>query len=73
MAVDCEMVGIENNNDALARASIVNYNGHIIYDKYVRPNGRITDFRTWVSGITPAQLKESNGAITFEQAKKESH
>lgn len=73
VAVDCEMVGVENNNDALARVSIVNYNGHVLYDKYVRPSSYITDFRTWVSGITPAQLKESNGAITFEQAKKESH
>ena len=73
VAVDCEMVGVENFSDALARVSIVNYNGHVLYDKYVRPNGRITDFRTWVSGITPAHVKESNGAISFEQAKKESH
>ena len=73
VALDCEMVGVENNNDALARVSIVNYNGHVLYDKYVRPDGRITDFRTWVSGITPAQLKESNGSISFELAKTESH
>ena len=53
--------------------SIVNYNGHVLYDKYVRPAGRITDFRTWVSGITPAHLKESNGAISFSEAKKNSH
>ena len=55
VALDCEMVGVEpNNTDALARVSIVNYNGHVLYDKYVRPSGYITDFRTWVSGITPA-------------------
>ena len=45
----------------------------MLYDKYVRPSGRITDFRTWVSGITPAHLKECNGAISFAEAKKTSH
>lgn len=73
VALDCEMVGVENNKDALARVSIVNYNGHVLYDKYVRPSSYITDYRTWVSGITPAQLQISNGAITFEKAKLESH
>jgi RNA exonuclease 4 len=53
--------------------SIVNYNGHVLMDKYVRPDGHITDFRTWVSGIQPYMLKESNGAISFEQAKQEAH
>ena len=51
--------------DALARVSIVNYNGHTIYDKFVRPIDRVTDYRTWVSGVTPHNLKEENGAITF--------
>ena len=39
----------------------------------MRPNGRVTDFRTWVSGITPHHLKPQNGAIEFEQARRESH
>ena len=65
------MVGTQGNTDSLARVSIVNYNGHTIYDKYVRPEGRVTDFRTWVSGVTPQNLKPENGAITFSQAKEE--
>lgn len=73
VALDCEMVGVEINQDALARVSIVNYNGHVLMDKYVRPIKRVTDFRTWVSGVQPYHLKEENGAITFEQAKEESH
>jgi RNA exonuclease 4 len=51
----------------------VNYNGVVLYDKYVRPEGRVTDFRTWVSGVTPHHLKETNGAISFETAKKETY
>ena len=65
VAIDCEMVGVNKTEDSLARVSIVNYNGHILYDKYVRPEGTVTDYRTWVSGITYHMLKESNGAISF--------
>jgi RNA exonuclease 4 len=53
VSVDCEMVGVNKTQDALARVSIVNYNGHVLYDKYVRPEDSVTDYRTWVSGITP--------------------
>ena len=60
------MVGTEGRSEALARVSIVNYNGAIVYDKYVRPEARVTDYRTWVSGITPAMLRPENGAITFK-------
>jgi len=63
VGIDCEMVGTEGNRSSLARASIVNYNGIVIYDKYVRPNDRITDYRTWVSGIYANDLKVENGAI----------
>ena len=73
VAVDCEMVGVDGNQDALARVSIVNYNGHVIMDKYVIPDKRITDFRSWVSGVYPYHLKIENGAITFKEAKKMSH
>ena len=59
------MVGVEGNGEALARVSVVNYHGHVLYDKYVRPEGKVTDFRTWVSGITPANIKYENGAVPF--------
>ena len=48
------------------RVSIVNYHGHVLMDKFVRPKHRIVDFRTWVSGITPSNLKVENGAISYE-------
>lgn len=73
LALDCEMVQTQSSSDSLARVSIVNYNGHTVYDKYVRPESRVIDYRTWVSGVTPQNLKEENGAIPLKQALKEVH
>jgi DNA polymerase III epsilon subunit-like protein len=71
VAIDCEMVQTEGNRNALARASIVNYNGHVVYDKYIKPSARVTDYRTWVSGIQPHMLKTENGAVPEQEARKE--
>lgn len=65
VSIDCEMVEVDKFSDGLARVSIVNYNGHILYDVYVRPEGKITNYRTWVSGISPANM---HGAIPYKQA-----
>lgn len=68
VAMDCEFVGVGPNgrDSALARVTIVNFYGHVIMDEYVRPMRHVTDWRTWVSGITSWHLKF---AITFEEAK----
>ena len=66
IAVDCEMVGVgpdPDNDSALARVSVVNYHGHQLYDSFVLPKEAITDYRTFVSGITPEVLRS---ARTFE-------
>lgn len=66
LAIDCEMVGVgptPDTDSALARVSIVNYHGHQLYDSFVQPKEPVTDYRTFVSGITP-QLLQS--ARTFE-------
>jgi hypothetical protein len=52
LSIDCEMVDTEEG-DAIARTSIVNYNGKVVYDKFARSENRITDFRTVASGVTP--------------------
>ena len=51
--MDCEMVGvgIDGSDSILARVSIVNVHGKCVYDKYVRPTEKVTDYRTEVSGI----------------------
>ena len=71
LALDCEMVGTNGppvssrERSTLARISITNYNGHVIYDSYVKPTigHEITDYRTWISGIQPHHLYD---APTFE-------
>lgn len=71
IAMDCEMVGVGPNPDresALARISIVNYNGDQLYDSFVLPKEAVTDYRTHVSGITPQLLRS---ARTLELVQKD--
>ncbi|KAJ3188874.1 3'-5' exonuclease [Gaertneriomyces sp. JEL0708] len=59
LAMDCEMVGVGPNGElsALARVSLVNFHGHTVLDEFVLPLEEVTDYRTFVSGITPELLK----------------
>ncbi|XP_043117920.1 interferon-stimulated 20 kDa exonuclease-like 2 [Puntigrus tetrazona] len=70
VALDCEMVGTgpKGFRNELARCSIVNYEGDVIYDKYIKPINPVTDFRTCWSGIRRQDLLH---AIPFDQAQKE--
>ena len=72
IGLDCEMVGLGNDGkySALARACLVNFDGEVIYDKYVRPKGFITDFRTKYSGIRSKDMRKGE-ASTFEECQKE--
>lgn len=58
--MDCEMVGVgpEGEESILARCSLVNQFGKCIYDKFVRPTEKVTDYRTAVSGIRPEDINE---------------
>ncbi|KAE9016235.1 hypothetical protein PR003_g14340 [Phytophthora rubi] len=70
VAMDCEMVGVglSGKTSVLARCSIVDYEGKVLYDKHVRPVEKVTDFRTHVSGIKSSSLRH---AIPFAQCLKE--
>ncbi|PHH60838.1 hypothetical protein CDD81_1135 [Ophiocordyceps australis] len=59
VAIDCEMVGVGPGGyeSALARVSLVDFHGKQIYDSYVKPQEKVTDWRTAVSGISPAEMK----------------
>lgn len=65
MAIDCEMVGIGATGEAsaLARVAIVNAFGQCVYDVFVKPREKVTDYRTHVSGITKALLH--NGTCLY--------
>lgn len=58
VAMDCEMVGVGMNgkDSILARVSIVNQHGKVLYDKFVKPTEEVVDYRTAVSGIRPRDL-----------------
>ena len=63
------MVGVGAGRvSALARASLVNWHGKILYDKFVRPKGKITDYRTRVSGV---RKRDMDAAVNFDRAHKE--
>ncbi|XP_043841961.1 interferon-stimulated gene 20 kDa protein [Dromiciops gliroides] len=69
IAMDCEMVGVGPLQESgLARCSLVDYHGMVVYDKYIRPEGEITDYRSSVSGILPTHMLK---AEPFSSARKE--
>ncbi|PLW19600.1 hypothetical protein PCANC_12138 [Puccinia coronata f. sp. avenae] len=63
VAIDCEMVGVGpgGTTSALARVSVVDFDGNVLLDSYVKPNQPVTQYRTWVSGIRPRHLKDASG------------
>jgi len=72
VAMDCEMVGIGPNgsDSALARVSIVDWYGEVIFDSFVRVKENVTDYRTCVSGITPDKI-ESDDVLSFDNCNEE--
>ncbi|KZS87804.1 ribonuclease H-like protein [Sistotremastrum niveocremeum HHB9708] len=58
LAMDCEMVGVGPNGteSSLARVSLVNFNGAIQLDEFVRQRELVTDWRTAVSGIRDVDM-----------------
>nr|XP_030147412.3 interferon-stimulated 20 kDa exonuclease-like 2 [Taeniopygia guttata] len=70
VAMDCEMVGTGpgGRTSALARCSIVSYGGDVMYDRYVRPEAPIVDYRTRWSGI---RRQHMDSAVPFRRAQRE--
>lgn len=59
VAIDCEMVGVGpgGHESALARVSMVDFHGRQIYDSFVRPKERVTNWRTNVSGVSQKSMR----------------
>ncbi|XP_029379470.1 apoptosis-enhancing nuclease [Echeneis naucrates] len=70
VALDCEMVGTGPGGccSELARCTILDYHGNIIYDSYIQPCHPVTDYRTRWSGIRRHHL---HNATPFVEAKEE--
>lgn len=70
LAMDCEMVGTGPNGhfSELARCTLLNYSGTVVYDKYVLPCRPVTDYRTRWSGIRREHLIN---ALPYTKARNE--
>ncbi|KJZ79424.1 RNA exonuclease 4 [Hirsutella minnesotensis 3608] len=70
VAMDCEMVGVGpgGHESALARVSLVDFHGRQIYDSFVKPREKVTDWRTAVSGVSP---KEMRFARDFDEVQRQ--
>jgi hypothetical protein len=68
IGLDCEMVGIgiEGKQSALARCSMVDFDGKTIFDEHVRPPAFVTDFRTKWSGVRKHDLRQGH-AISLQE------
>lgn len=55
------MVEGATGQNLLARIVIVNIHGNCIYDKYVIPMEKVSDYRFKITGITEEHLKPGNG------------
>lgn len=69
LAIDCEFVGVgpEGGESSLARISVVNFYGHLVFDSFVKQREKVVDWRTWVSGVKGSDMKT---AIPFKQAQE---
>lgn len=73
VALDCEMVGIgaDGKQSALARVSITGWNDEIILDTFVQVPDRVTDFRTYVSGVRAKDIRStSKNAMELHACRK---
>jgi len=70
VALDCEMVGTGalGSQSTLARVSMVDWDGHIILDTFVKVPVSVTDYRTHISGVTQQHL-ESDQAMDLEDVR----
>eukprot|EP00526_Cylindrotheca_closterium_P015306 CAMPEP_0113640844 /NCGR_PEP_ID=MMETSP0017_2-20120614/21437_1 /TAXON_ID=2856 /ORGANISM="Cylindrotheca closterium" /LENGTH=258 /DNA_ID=CAMNT_0000552147 /DNA_START=139 /DNA_END=912 /DNA_ORIENTATION=+ /assembly_acc=CAM_ASM_000147 len=61
LALDCEMVGIGENGhtSSIARVTVVDWDGNALFDEYIQQDQPVTDYRTFVSGITPQDLEDA--------------
>ena len=68
IAIDCEMVETCAGKE-LARVSLVDYMGRVLYDSIVLPENEIEDYLTQYSGITRKMMMECRKS--FREAQKD--
>ena len=64
LAVDCEMGVGEGQSRELLRVAVVEESGKVVLSSLVKPGRMIVDYKTAITGVTPADLKD----VAFTQA-----
>lgn len=61
VAMDCEMVGVGAGGfqSAIARVTIINWNGQVLLDEFIQPDREVVDYRTFVSGVQQSDLENA--------------
>jgi len=62
-------VGPEGLDSAVARVTICNWTDKVLFDTFVKVPMEVTDYRTFVSGISPKDL-ESDGVISLTEVRE---
>jgi len=62
-------VGMTGKRSSVARVTLVDWDGRIVYDEFVRQDQEVTDYRTFVSGITPLDVEDAT--LTLEECREE--
>eukprot|EP00668_Euglena_longa_P045207 GGOE01060841.1.p1 GENE.GGOE01060841.1~~GGOE01060841.1.p1 ORF type:complete len:195 (-),score=38.17 GGOE01060841.1:91-651(-) len=59
VALDCEMVGASHaeHDDILARVSVVDCDGQVLLDTFVKPSRKVVDYREEITGLTAEDLR----------------
>ncbi|CAB9513758.1 Interferon-stimulated 20 kDa exonuclease-like 2 [Seminavis robusta] len=71
VALDCEMVGVGpgGKRSVLARVTVVDWNGKPLLDTFLKVHEKVTDYRTFVSGVKHGDLTGPN-AMDFGVCRK---
>ena len=69
LALDCEMVGVGINasRSSLARVSLVDYDGVVVLDEYVKQREPVVDYRTRWSGITALHMVDGTSFVLWSR------
>jgi len=58
LSLDCERI-LTKKGERLARVSIVNFYGNVVFDTLVKPWAKVEDYREWITGIKAIDLKHA--------------